>query len=237
MKILCLIPARSGSKSLPHKNIKLLNSKPLLAYSIEQAKNSKYDMRIIVTTDSHKYADIANKYGAETPFLRPIEISQDNSTDFEFIKHALEWLNKNESYYPDIILQLRPTQPGRKIKDIDKCLDLFIENYNNIDSLRTVVEIEKTPYKMYTIDRNKLIPKLIPMFSNFEGNNEPYNMGRQYLPKTYLHNGYIDILKPELIDRGMISGDNIYPYIMDKNDTIDIDTIEDWNNYLNIFNE
>lgn len=86
MKILCLIPARSGSKSIPHKNIKLLNNKPLLAYSIEQAKNSKYNMRIIVTTDSLKYASIANKYGAETPFIRPKNISQDNSTDLEFIK-------------------------------------------------------------------------------------------------------------------------------------------------------
>ena len=126
MKILCLIPARSGSKSLPHKNIKLLNNKPLLAYSIEQAKNSKYNMRIIVSTDSKEYSDIANKYGAETPFLRPKEISQDNSTDFEFIKHAIEWLKENENYYPDIILQLRPTQPERKVSDIDKCLDIFI---------------------------------------------------------------------------------------------------------------
>ena len=233
MEILCLIPARSGSKSLVDKNIKLLNNKPLLSYSINQAKNSKYDMRIIVTTDSRKYADIANEYGAETPFLRPKEISQDNSTDFEFIKHAIEWLKNNDNYYPDIILQLRPTQPDRKISDIDKCLDLFIENYNNIDSLRTVVEVDKTPYKMYSINENKLIP----IFNSFNGNIEPYNMGRQYLPKTYLHNGYIDILKPELIDRGMISGENIYPYIMDKNDTIDIDTIDDWNNYLNIFNE
>ena len=229
MEILCLIPARSGSKSLIDKNIKLLNNIPLLAWSIKQAKASKYNMRIIVTTDSNEYASIANKYGAETPFLRPTEISQDNSTDFEFIKHAIEWLKENENYYPDIILQLRPTQPARKINDIDKCLDLFIENYDNIDSLRTVVEVEKTPYKMYTINKNKLIP----MFNNFNGNIEPYNMGRQFLPKTYLHNGYIDILKPELINKGMISGENIYPYLMNKNDTIDIDTIEDWNNYSN----
>lgn len=230
MKILCLIPARSGSKSLPHKNIKLLNNKPLLAYSIEQAKNSKYNMRIIVSTDSKEYSDIANKYGAETPFLRPKEISQDNSTDFEFIKHAIEWLKENENYYPDIILQLRPTQPDRKVSDIDKCLDIFIENYNSIDSLRTVVEIEKSPYKMYTISENKLLP----MFNSYNGKIEPYNMGRQYLPKAYLHNGYIDILKPELIKKNMISGENIYPYVMNKNDTIDIDTIEDWDNYKKI---
>jgi N-acylneuraminate cytidylyltransferase len=228
MRILCLIPARSGSKSLPHKNIKLLNGKPLLAYSIEQAKNSKYDMRIIVSTDSHEYASIANQYGAETPFLRPKEISQDDSTDYQFIKHSIDWLRKNESYYPNIIIQLRPTQPARKVKDIDKCLDIFIENYYNYDSLRTVIEVDKTPYKMYTIEGNKLNP----MFNSFNGKIEPYNMGRQYLPKCYLHNGYIDILKPELLDNGMISGENIYPYVMNKDDTVDIDTIEDYNNFI-----
>lgn len=230
MKILCLIPARSGSKSLPHKNIKMVNGKPLLAYSIEQAKNSKYKMRIIVSTDSREYANIANKYCAETPFLRPDEISQDDSTDYQFIKHAIDWLKENENYNPDIILQLRPTQPARKVSDIDKCLDIFIENYDNIDSLRTVIEVEKTPYKMYTINENKLIP----MFDKYNDNIEPYNMGRQYLPKTYLHNGYIDILKPYLLEKGMISGQNIYPYVMNKDDTIDIDTIEDFNSYIGL---
>ena len=80
---------------------------------------------------------------------------------------------------------------------------------------------------MYTVEGNKLLP----MFNSYSGKIEPYNMGRQYLPKAYLHNGYIDILKSELLEKGMISGENIYPYVMDKNDTIDIDTIEDWNNY------
>ena len=87
MKILCLIPARSGSKGIKHKNIRNLSGKPLMAWSIEQAKNSKHSMRIIVTTDSEEYAKIARDYGAETPFLRPSKISQDLSTDLEFIKH------------------------------------------------------------------------------------------------------------------------------------------------------
>ena len=87
MKILCIIPARSGSKGIPHKNIKNLCGKPLLSWSIEQAQKSKHYMRIIVTTDSEEYAEIARKYGAETPFIRPKEISQDLSTDLEFIQH------------------------------------------------------------------------------------------------------------------------------------------------------
>lgn len=223
MKILCLIPARSGSKGIVDKNIKLLNGKPLIAYSIQQALQSKYEMKIIVSTDSQEYANIAVKYGAEVPILRPKEISQDNSTDFEFISHMVSYLKENENYYPDIILQLRPTQPLRKVYDIDKCLDLFIKNYDSYDSLRTVVVNEKTPYKMYSINNNNLTPLL--KLNNFK---ESFNMGRQYLPKTYLHNGYIDILKPKLLKEEKISGNKIYPYIMNKDDTFDIDTLEDW---------
>ena len=236
MIILCLIPARSGSKGIIDKNIKLLNNKPLLCHSIDQAKESKYyknkQMRIVVTTDSDKYANIARDYGAEVPILRPSEISQDLSTDLEFMKHMYNYLKENENYNPDMIIQLRPTQPIRKIDDIDKCLDLFIENYEKYDSLRTVVPFEKSPFKMYIMKDNILMP----LFKTLEvdGNIiiEPYNQCRQLLPDTYLHNGYIDILKPYLLLEDKISGDKIYPYVMNKEDTIDIDTLEDWNKYL-----
>ena len=226
MKILCIIPARSGSKGIDDKNVKIFKSKPLLSWSIEQALQSKYTMRIIVSTDSEQYKHIAIKYGAEVPFMRPTEISQDLSTDFEFIKHTINWLKDNEMYIPDIILQLRPTQPCRNVKDIDKCLDFFIENFEKYDSLRTVVEFEKSPYKMYRI--NKLENKLEPLYTEIDDIKEPYNQCRQTLPKTYLHNGYIDIIKTSIIKYGTISGKNIYPYIMEKDDVIDIDTINDW---------
>ena len=223
-KILCLIPARSGSKGIPHKNIKDFKGKPLLAWSIEQAQNSKYQMKIIVSTDSKKYRKIAIKYGAEAPFLRPSEISQDLSTDFECIKHALDWLKTNEKYSPDIILHLRPTQPCRKVDDIDACLDIFINQREKYDSLRTVVPFGKSPYKMYSITNNTLTP----LFQTYKNINEPYNQCRQKLPQCYLHNGYIDILNAKNIDKNMLSGEKIYPYVMKKTDTIDIDTNEDW---------
>ena len=146
-KILCIIPARSGSKSLPHKNIKDFKGKPLLAWSIDQAKQSRFcnQMRVIVSTDSKHYAEIAKNWGAEVPFLRPEELSGDKSTDYECMKHAVEWLKENENYTPEIILQLRPTQPCRKVEDINKCLELFLENQAKYDSLRTVVEFDKSP--------------------------------------------------------------------------------------------
>lgn len=227
IKILTIIPARSGSKGILNKNIENFKGKPLLAWSINQAQLSSYkdNMRIIVSTDSPEYALIANSYGAETPFLRPKEISQDLSTDYECIKHALEYLKNKENYTPDIVLQLRPTQPCRKIEDINKCLDLFISNMDKYSSLRTVVEFEKSPYKMYYLENDTILK---PMFKEIKGIKEPYNQCRQILPKTYLHNGYIDIFKASIVNKGTISGEKIYPYVMDKSDTIDIDTMDDW---------
>lgn len=227
-KILCIIPARSGSKGIPHKNIKNFKGLPLLAWSIKQAKESKYTshIRIIVSTDSLEYQKIAINSGAECPFLRPSEISKDLSTDYECISHCINWLNTNENYTPDIILQLRPTQPCRKVDDIDKCLDIFINKYDEYDSLRTVVEFEKSPYKMYSIDTHNNLLK--PLFQEVNEIKEPYNQCRQVLPKTYLHNGYIDIIKNEILKKDTLSGNRIYPYVMDKKDTIDIDTADDW---------
>ena len=227
MKILCIIPARSGSKRIINKNIKKFNGKPLIAWSIEQAKKTflNKQMRIIVSTDSIQYSEIAKKWGAEVPFLRPKEISGDLSTDYECIKHAVEWFKKNENYNPDIILQLRPTQPCRKVEDINKCLKLFSENHEKYDSLRTVVEFEKSPYKMYNINDKY---ELQPLYREINNIKEPFNQCRQILPKTYLHNGYIDIFNTTLLERGTISGNKIYPYVMNKNDTVDIDSMEDW---------
>jgi N-acylneuraminate cytidylyltransferase len=229
-KILCLIPARSGSKGIPHKNIKLLDGKPLLVHSIEQAQSSSYakDMRIVLTTDSEDYAKIGRKFGAEVPFIRPKEISEDLSTDLDFIKHALEWLENNDNYIPDIILQLRPTQPRRKVSDIDSTLAMFIENFDKYDSLRTVVEFDKSPFKMYRIKNDNGII-LEPLFNCVDDiTNEPFNQCRQTLPKSYLHNGYIDILKTSIVKHDKISGYRILPYIMKKTDTVDIDNEDDW---------
>ena len=226
-EIMCLIPARSGSKGIPHKNIKNFKGKPLMSWSISQAQQSKHNMRIIVSTDSKEYAKIAREYNAETPFLRPKELSGDLSTDYECIKHCVEWLKENENYKPDIILQLRPTQPCRKVEDINECLDIFVKNYEDYDSLRSVVLFEKSPFKMYTIDSSNNL--LHPLFNEISEIKEPYNQCRQALPATYLHNGYIDILKTDILEKNTINGRNIYPYVMNKEDTIDIDNYNDFN--------
>lgn len=234
MKIIAIIPARSGSKGIPDKNIRLYKGKPLIAHSINIALQSKYISDVYVSTDSEKYKTIALEYGAKVPFLRPSEISDDLSPDIDLFKHFLLWYrdnnndssndsNKNETN-PDIIIQLRPTYPNRTIELLDNCINTFLNNYNEYDSLRTVIPLNKSPYKMYYIKDNKLIP----YFNKYNDIYEPYNQARQLLPQSYLHNGCIDIIKTSIITNdNLLSGNNIYPYLMDENENNDIDTEED----------
>jgi len=127
-EILAIIPARSGSKSVKDKNIREINGKPMIAYSIEHAKASKLINRVIVSTDSEQYAAIAREYGAETPFIRPAEYAQDTSLDLEVFEHALSFLEEKEAYVPDMVVQLRPTYPIRYVEDIDKMITQMLED-------------------------------------------------------------------------------------------------------------
>lgn len=225
INILCIIPARSGSKGLRDKNIMEFKGKPLLSWSIEHAQQSKYSkyMKIIVSTDSEKYAEISKQYGAEAPFLRPSNISGDISSDYECIKHCVDWLKENENYESDIILHLRPTQPCRKIEHINLAIEKFIIIRDKYDSLRSVIPIEKSPYKMYSINNDELKP----LFDEVNNIKEPYNQARQLLPQCYLHNGYIDILNTDILTNNTISGTKIYPFVMDMDNNIDIDEKKD----------
>lgn len=150
MEVLALIPARSGSKSVIDKNIREVAGKPMLAWSIEHAKNSRLVNRVIVSTDSGKYADIARQYGAEVPFLRPDKYATDTATDLEVFTHALTWLEENEGYRPDIVVQLRPTYPKRNPQDIDRMIELLTEN-PSADSVRSVAMAGEVPYKMWKV--------------------------------------------------------------------------------------
>ena len=223
VEILCIIPARSGSKGIQNKNIMDFHGKPLLGWSIEQAQKCNYKMKIVVSTDSTEYADIAVKHGAEVPFLRPLEISQDLSTDYEFMNHCVEWLKEHHKYACDIILQLRPTSPTRKVEDINKALEMFLNKRDTFDSLRSVIPVEKSPYKMYTLNNGNLVP----LFNEINHTKEPYNQPRQILPQCYLHNGYIDILNTSILKHNTISGQNILPFVMEETNNLDIDNPSD----------
>ena len=150
-KILAIIPARSGSKSVIDKNIRLMNGKPMLAYSIEHAKESKYINRVIVSTDSEKYARIAEEYGAEVPFLRPEEFATDMALDHAVFYHALTFLEEKEKYIPELVVQLRPTYPIRDVSDIDKMIEQMLAD-ETLDSMRCIVPALEIPYKMWICD-------------------------------------------------------------------------------------
>ncbi len=221
--IVALIPARSGSKGIKHKNIKLYKGEPLMAHSIKVALKSKYIKEVYVSTDSKIYQEIAIECGAKTTPLRPDKISDDLSPDID----VFEFFLNNVTNKPDIIVHLRPTYPNRTIEILDECIEKFIENYNNYDSLRTVINLKKTPYKMYYIENDELKP----YFKEYRDLIEPYNQARQYFPETYLHNGCIDIIKSDIIlNQHLLSGNKIYPYIMEESENNDIDDINDFNN-------
>lgn len=225
-----LIPARGGSKSIPRKNVKIYKKYPLLVHSINVAKDIPLISKIIVSTDCEEIKKIALENGATVPFIRPSQISGDCSTDLECFQHYISWLKYNKKQIPDIIVHLRPTYPERNNNIVYKCLTKFIDVRNIYTSLRTVVPIEKSLFKMYTINSDDTT--LEPTYEVFNNIKEPYNQVRQILPTTYLHNGCVDIINTKTIEKGSMSGDKIYPFVMEENETYDIDTTDDWKRSL-----
>lgn len=219
-EVLAVIPARSGSKSVVDKNIRPINGKPMIAYSIEHALKTPGIDRVIVSTDSEKYAAIAKKYGAEVPFIRPAEYATDTALDLDVFKHALTYLKDNEDYIPDIVVQLRPTYPIRKIQDIENMID-YLKKNPDIDSVRCIASAKEIPYKMWFMDENKILSPIMREIP------ECYNMPRQQLPKVYYQNACIDVFRASVVmKKNSMTGDVIAGYLMEEN--YDIDTEEDF---------
>ncbi|RJQ30453.1 acylneuraminate cytidylyltransferase family protein [Candidatus Parcubacteria bacterium] len=223
MSVLGLIPARAGSKSIPRKNVRRLAGYPLIAYSVAIAKISKSIGRVIVSTDEKYIADIAKDYGAEVPFLRPGELAEDTTQDLPVFQHALKWLQENESYCPEIIVHLRPTNPFRCAADIDSAVEVLRE-HPTAHSVRGVSLPLTSPYKMYRIKDDRFIE---PLF--IKEHPEAHNMPRQELPIVYRGNGAIDVVRRDTImGLNSMTGYNILPWIIDVDRCVDIDTPDDW---------
>jgi len=219
-KILAIIPARSGSKSVKHKNIKLIDGKPMMAYSIEHALQSSYINRVIVSTDSEEYATIARKYGAETPFIRPEQYATDTALDIDVFAHALSYLRDEEDYEPDVVVQLRPTYPIRNVADIDAMIQMMLED-DAIDSVRSVSLAKEVAHKMWYMREGHVMS---PILTDIP---EAYNMPRQQLPRILYQNACIDVIRPRVIlKEHSMSGKKIVGYEM--KDNFDIDTEEDF---------
>ena len=221
MKILAIIPARGGSKGVPKKNIKQLAGKPLIYYTVREAKKSHYISRIIISTDCSETIEIAKQYGVEVPFIRPKELSGDNVLDFPVCEHAIKSLKKQEGFVPDIIVWLRPTSPLREAKHIDEAIEILMSKPAG-DSVRSLCIAPKHPLKMWKVVSDRLTP-FVP--TEVTGIKEPYNYPRQELPPAYVQNGAIDVVRTKtIIEKKSISGDVILPYIMEALYSINIDT-------------
>lgn len=222
LKILALIPARGGSKSVPRKNLLQMLGRPLLAWSIHHAQTSRYVDRVIVSTEDEEIAQVAKSWGAETPFLRPTEFAQDLSPDIDVFYHALQWLQANEDYVPDLVVHLRPTGPARRVSKIDEALEKIV-NQPDADSLRSVSLAKQTPYKMWFLQDSAHMKPVI-MHSAIK---ESHSVARQMLPEVYSQNGYVDIIRAtSILEKGSMVGNHTVPFVISE-DVPDLDYWDD----------
>lgn len=207
-KIIAIIPARSGSKGVPNKNIRELGGHPLIEWSIQACLKSELIDRVIVSTDSEEYAEISRNCGAEVPFIRPPEISGDNSTDYDFVVHALDWFLANGGE-PNLLVHIRPTTPYRSPKKIDEAIATFQSN-PSASSLRSVHEMSESAYKTFELSPSGVLMRLCSQSTELD----LVNNARQQFPATYQANGYVDVLSTKFIrSTGLIHGDNVIPFI------------------------
>jgi N-acylneuraminate cytidylyltransferase len=223
-EVLAIVPARGGSKSIPHKNIHPFLGHPLLTYSIAAGLQAKSVSRVIVSTDDDAIAEIARQYGADVPFLRPAHLAADDTLDLPVFEHALDWLSEEEKYKPEIVIQLRPTSPLRPPDLVDKAVDILKGN-KKADSVRGVVPSGQNPHKMWKLN---LEGSLLPLL-RIKGIEEPYNAPRQQLPATYWQTGHIDAIRTAtVLKKHSLSGEMVWPVFIDPRYTADIDTPNDW---------
>lgn len=227
-EVLAIIPARGGSKGIPRKNIRDFAGYPLIAYSIAAGLQAKRVTRTLVSTDDEAIAAVARQYGAETPFLRPAEYAQDNTVDLPVFEHALHWLAEEEQYFPDVVVQLRPTSPLRPPDCVDSAVQLLL-NHPEADSVRGVVPSGQNPYKMWRVDEKS--GQMTPLLQ-VAGIAEPYNSPRQQLPATFWQTGHIDAIRPRaILEQASMSGQRILALMIDPVYTADIDNLRDWARY------
>lgn len=212
-KIVAIIPARGGSKSIPRKNIKLLHGRPLVAYIIETSLQSKYIDRTIVSTEDKEIAEISRRFGAEI-VERPVELSTDETPDTPVLKHAVDYLSENENYIADVVVFLHATSPLCETADINNAIEKLFKT--NADLVVGVVEVKHHPFWSFTmVGGDKLLPFV-------EGGLSATR--RQDLPKIYTLNGAVYVMRVKRLQNDSFLGGDIRGLIMTKEKSVDIDT-------------
>ncbi len=221
VKIMAVIPARGGSKGVPRKNITLLGGKPLIYYTIDVSHRSGLIDAAIVSTDDREIAEVAMKYGADVPFLRPPELAQDDSPDIDYLQHALEWVESNRGWDPEILVILQPTMPFRTVEDVDNTIRFMIDR--KCDSVRTIaIPTHITPYKMWFLDdpdTGKIYPVLKTEFYDKILTDVP----RQKLRPVYWQPGVVIVTRSKFVREGKVFGPDLRGYVIDIKNCHDID--------------
>ena len=220
MRIIAFIFARGGSKGLPDKNIKMLNGKPLIAWSIEHAKSVKRVDRVIVSTDSEKIARIAREYGAEVPFMRPADLATDNSPEWLSWQHGLKYLENTDGCLPDLMLSIPTTAPLRNVNDIDKVIDEYKKS--DTDVVIVVTESHRNPFF-------NIVKEGVDGYINLLGSGDEVISRRQDCPKTYDITTIAYALRPSFVlNKNSIFEGRVRQVIVPKERSIDIDTLLDF---------
>ena len=215
-RILCLIPARGGSKGIPGKNIKEIAGRPLISYSIKAARDSKYIDDVVVTTDSEEIAAVAMAYGAEVPFMRPAELAGDHAKSIDAVLHAVDTLARMSRTYHSVVL-LQPTSPLRRSVEVDESIDLFYRR--GCLGLASVSKASENPVFTRRMDHSGVMHPLLPVSSTVR---------RQDLPTFWHVDGAIYINRTDELDEETSLNDNPIGYAMQDIRSFDIDDIGDF---------
>ena len=229
MKIIAIIPARGGSKSIPGKNIKSLKGRPLIEYIAKAALGSKFIDRVFLSTENKEIKDIGLKIGLEVPFMRSKDLARDDTPTLPVIQEMVKLLEEKNIYNPDIIVTLQATSPLYTSDHIDEALSIFMKD-QDADSL---LSEEKVPHNMNPYSVMKLVDK--KYLEDFIEQENPI-LRRQDKKNFYARNGAIYITKRNLLNYGLFGGKILFSE-MSRSESIDIDDLEDWQNIENKLNK
>jgi N-acylneuraminate cytidylyltransferase len=217
LKIFALVTARSGSKGVREKNIKNLGGYSLLEWSIKSCLKAQSISQVYLSTDSDDYASLGKKSGALVPFLRPRELASDTANDLDVVKHFLSVIDEK----PDALVHIRPTTPLRDPSILDKAIALFFSKKGELTSLRSVHEMSESAYKSFEVNDKGFLSTIGSIESG-----DKANLPRQAFPKTYVANGYVDVLDPNyILKENKLHGDKILAFQTPV--VTEVDSIED----------
>jgi len=225
-KVLGIVGIRSGSKGIKNKNIHNLAGKPLVGWILDVAQRTKYITRLVVSTDSQEYAEIAEGFGAEVPCMRPLELALDSSPEFDYVHHMLGWLEKTEGYRPDIVVRMMATVPLQTPDDIDAVVQILLSD-SLADSAVVIAEARQHPLKALKIVENESVGKKLVSYFTDSG-REVTPIARQSYQAAYFRANVIACRTEIIYKTGTLTGDTVRYHIIPQERAIDIDNLIDF---------